>query len=106
MLGQMIAVSQTQYDLSHLGGIAHFVAPVGRARLADRANGRFVIREQARRILICARSPVRSHSAGFERAHLYAKGRYFLGESLGKSADRPLSCMVCLLPGRARRPPT
>ena len=102
MRWEMIAVSQTKDELSHLGRIAILVAPERRQRLDHRAHGRFIIREQVRRVLVRASAPVRPHSAGFERAHLDAKRGHFLGQGLGESANRPFGGMVSRAAGKGQ----
>ena len=74
MCREMIATSQTKNNLSHLGRIAILLAPERLQCLDDRADGRFLIREQIGCVLVRTRAPVRPHSTGFKGAHLDAEG--------------------------------
>jgi hypothetical protein len=73
MRRETIAGRQTQDDLSHLGRITILLAPERLQRLGDCADGRFILREQVRGVLVRTRAPVRPHAAGFERTYLDAK---------------------------------
>src|SRR6266851_5535734 len=94
MWREMIAGSQTKDELRHLGRIADFVAPVRRQGLDYRAHGWFIFREQSRCFFVCANTPIRPHSAGFEGTHRDAERGDLLRQGLGESANRPLSRMV------------
>ena len=68
--GRRSLAARRQDDLRHPGRIARLLAPERLERLDDRADGRFILREQLRGVLVRTSAPVRPHAAGFERTYL------------------------------------